>query len=222
MAINQNPAYQARHMFLCGTTGSGKSSFLRRLDLLEQFKRVLIWDPDRDHQAVHCTSQAQFKSTVMRSIASGKPFRVAYEATNATPEEFEFFCGIVWAALDGKEPTAIIIEELADVTDSGKGRGYWGQLTRKSRKYGGVIFAISQRPQEIDKSILNMAAYRWCGVVETEADRKYMSGVLSVKPEDLAAMPANSSTLCHYYLKKPGPMAAQFGKFNPQRGRISL
>lgn len=222
MAINPNPAYKADHMFLCGTTGSGKSSFLRRLDALDQFQRTLLWDPDRDHSAQHISNPAQFKSAVMRGIAENSRFRIAYVPDKIDKESFEFFCAVYWAALDGRLRTACIVEELADVTGSGKAAGTWGQLSRKSRKYGGVIYSVSQRPAEIDKSILSQSPYKWCGQLETDAERKYLSGLLSVSPDELGQMPANSPTLCHYYLKKPGPVAAQFGKFNPQRGKISL
>lgn len=223
MAINPNPQHSPRHVFLCGTTGSGKSSFLRRLRDLDQFRRVILWDPDHDHAAAHYSTQVAFKRAVMQGIASGDRFRVAYSPASATAEEFEFWCAVLWAALDGNVPTAAIVEELADVTGSGKAKAHWGQLSRKSRKYGGVIYSISQRPSEIDKTILNQSAFKWCGVLETDADRRYMSGVLSVTPDDLARTPANvPGEKCHYWLKRPGPEPAQIGDFNPVRGKVTL
>lgn len=222
MAINPNTGLPPRHMFLCGTTGSGKSSFVRKFRGMDEFNRVLLWDPDRDHTAYHITGQVRFRNEVMRAIASGKPFRLAYSPPSCTPKEFEFFCAVLWAALDGNHLTACIIEELADVVGSGKAKGTWGELSRKSRKYGGVIFSITQRPQEIDKSILAQSAYKWCGQLATDRDRRYMGAELSLPPETLAAMPANSSTKCNYYLKFPGPEPAKLGCFNPTGPKINL
>ncbi|WP_444957755.1 hypothetical protein [Microbulbifer sp. ZKSA002] len=223
MAINPNTALPARHMFLCGGTGSGKSSFLRRLGHFSEFQRVLLWDPDRDHQAQHFSSPGQFKNAVMQSIAKRSRDRIAFVPDQINEESFEFFCAVFWAALDGNYLTGGIVEELADVTGSGKARGTWGQLSRKSRKYGGVIHSVSQRPAEIDKSILSMSPYKFCGTLETDAERKYLSGLLSVSPDQLAQTPANEpGKVCNYWLKKPGPEPAQLGKFNPVSGTVSL
>lgn len=223
MAINQNNKHSAEHMFLCGCTGSGKSSFLRRMNLYQQYRRILLWDPDEDHNAVHIRSRSAYKRAVIEGIKSGKKFRLAYVPAKPTPEEFEWWCGILWAALDGNIRTAAIVEELADVTGTAKAQGMWGQLSRKARKYGGVIYSVSQRPAEIDKSILSQSPYKWVGQLETDSERQYLSKLLSVPVHQLAQMPANEpGKRCHYYIKYPGPDPAKPRVFNPVKGRVTI
>ncbi|WP_346840152.1 hypothetical protein [Microbulbifer sp. SAOS-129_SWC] len=223
MAINPDNSHECRHMFLCGCSGSGKSSFLRRLNLARLYQRVIYWDPDEDHKAEHCYTRASFKRAVMRGVASGKKFRVAYTPDKVTQEEFEFWCGVFWAALDGSVLTAGVVEELADVTGTAKAKGTWGQLSRKARKYGGHIYSVSQRPAEIDKSILSQSPIKWCGQLETPAERDYLSRVLGIQAEALQTMPANiPGKKCHFYIKYPGPDPAKPRVFNPVQGAVTI
>ena len=42
-------------------------------------------------------------------------------------------------------------------------------MCRKVRKYGGRLLAITQRPQESDKTILNQVEFMWCGALKSVA-----------------------------------------------------
>ncbi len=54
----------------------------------------------------------------------------------------------------------VIVEELADVTTPQKAPESWGVLLRRGRKYGISTYAVTQRIQEIDKTIIgNMAQF---------------------------------------------------------------
>jgi len=50
-------------------------------------------------------------------------------------------------------PACVVAEELADVTHAGKASKGWGPLVRGGLAYGCRIIGITQRVQEIDKSI---------------------------------------------------------------------
>jgi hypothetical protein len=90
-------------------------------------------------------------------------FSVAYSG-DPTPERFELFCGAVFAVLDGNKRTEIIIEELADCVETvGKAKPKAGQLIRRARKYHGVLFPITQRPQEIPKTIFTQCGRFYIG-----------------------------------------------------------
>lgn len=116
--------------------------------------RVLLWDPDEDHKGAHYTNWRSFVQAVKAGLKSGKGFRLAW-AGDVTEELFEKFCAVCWAVLDGERELHILIEELADVQKAGKAGHWFGQLCRKSRKYGGVIHWTTQRSQEISKTVFS-------------------------------------------------------------------
>ncbi len=167
MAINPDTSHPNRHALAAGCTGSGKSQAVKQ-KLLPRGKggRVILWDPDEDHRvAPSCrfTDRAAMARAVRGALASGKGFRLAWSG-RVDVATFAWFCQLCWAALDGRHLTHIVVEELADVEpSSGKAAGPWGELLRKSRKYGGVILAVTQRGAEVSKTCWNQMAVKWIG-----------------------------------------------------------
>lgn len=218
MARNPNNAHANAHHLILGTSGSGKTRFLTKHAGIKACKRVILWDPEGDHWALHCKTRGEFARALVAAIESGKKFRIAYEPARVNAEEFDWWCSIVWAALDGRHKTVAIVEEVADVVGASKARDYWGQLSRKGRKYGLQIFAVSQRPQEIDKTIVSMAAYRFSGAIELEIDRRAVASLMNLRPEDLARPGEDNQPgkRLHYWWKEPGPRPPEYRHFNPK------
>lgn len=167
MAINPNPEHPNRHTLAAGCTGSGKSQAVKQKLLPNgSGHRVILWDPDEDYRiapACRFIQRAAFARAVRHAVASGKGFRLAWSGA-VDQATFEYFCKVCWAALDGRHLTHIVVEELADVEPSaGKASGTWGELLRKSRKYGGVIIPVTQRGAEVSKTCWNQMAVKWIG-----------------------------------------------------------
>lgn len=194
-------ALPSNHMVLVGFTGSGKSSYLRKLPEFAKAKRRILWDPDKDHRVRHVATVSELLKAC-RAAGFG-PIQVGLSC-DPDPVLFGKFCEIAFAMCHAAAPLVIGVEELADVTSPAKAAPAWGQLARKVRKYGGTIYATTQRPQEIDKTILGQANAFWCGIQRTAADRKYMSGLLDVSPDELAKLQK-----LEYYLKVSNEPAKQ-------------
>ena len=144
MARNENVAHPNGHTFYLSMTGGGKSTALKaNPDIPKRGGRALIYDPDLDHWALHTHTLADFLRHVRAAARSGKPYRIAYtgrqDDQKETVDNFERFCKIVWAVLDGTpgKEVDVIIEELADVSPgAGRATVEFGRLLRRSRKYG--------------------------------------------------------------------------------------
>ena len=112
-------------------------------------------------------------------------FRVAYVGP-VDPEHFETFSRLAWVWLRSRRGNHLVVEELSDVTSPGKAPRAWGEICRKNRgEAGGIIFAITQRPAESDKTILGNCALIHCGRMNTGRDRRYMADILDVTLQDL-------------------------------------
>ena len=167
MAIHPNESKANRHCLVLGKSGSGKTYWLKHQPLLKRRGvRLLVWDPYESHDCAYFRDRRQFARHVALAVKSGRGFRLGL-SVHPDPEAFEWFCRIAWAALDGRRDTVIMVEELGDVSKPGKAGQNWGQLVRVGRKYGAILLAVSQRPQEIDKTLFTQVARVWCGLVSS-------------------------------------------------------
>ena len=189
MASNANTAHQPEHAIYLAGTGGGKTTALKNNPALPFGKgRFVFWDPDKDYYAVHIDNLRTYMRELGKAINSGKPFRMAYSPPDGldTPENFERWCRIIWAYLDGDYKTHVVVEELADVSvSSGKSSPCWGRLLRKGRKYGAVIHMVSQRPQEISKTAINQCTYKFVGIQNTSQDALHASKLAGIDIHDI-------------------------------------
>lgn len=188
MAINPDPSLPNRHALVAGATGSGKSQVMRQKLLPQGFgHRVLLWDPDEDHRGTRFTDRAAYARAVRQALASGKGFRLAWSGRGDVAT-FEWWCQVVWAALDGRHLTYIGIEELADVSPSvGKASPAFGELLRKGRKYGAVLAMATQRGAEVSKTCWTQVAEKWIGQ-QQGGDVARMAREADVAESDLRAL----------------------------------
>lgn len=182
-----------RHAMVIGASGSGKSSWIKRCETVRSASRLLIWDPDEEYTIPHAKTLQQARAVASR--AGFGPLRLGV-TLQPTRDAFEWFCRLAFSLCHAAAPLVVIVEELADVAGSGKASPAWGELVRKGRKYGAILVAASQRPQEIDKTIFSQVENHWCGRLRTDADRRYMSQTIGVPVEDLQTLGP-----CEYFLK---------------------
>jgi hypothetical protein len=177
-----NTALKAEHVYICGNTGTGKSSHIK--ELIKKTKRVIIFDPDDEYCEmggfVRVTKAANLLA-MLRSKPT-QPLKIAFVAEGT--KAFEFWCSLVFVWRN----CLAVAEEIADVTTPSKAPPQWGRLIRRGRKYGVKICAVTQRPAEADKTILcNAAVIRVCALGRN-ADRDAIAKEINGKVSMLAAM----------------------------------
>lgn len=178
-------ANQARIVGVLGSTGSGKSAWIKRTFLAKKPRRLMVWDFKREY-GQHAT---QTDSLDAMLDALDKPtFRTAFmpamaEKTRAA--QFDLFCR---AALHLGNVT-MIVEELAFVTRPGWAPDAWRMLTLTGRHDAMTIVGASQRPASIDKDFLGNCTLVHAGVLGYEDDAKAVAKVLRVRPDELMTLP---------------------------------
>jgi len=160
MARNPNPSLPNLHTFYVGKSGSGKSQALKQNKALPaRGVRHLLWDVSHDHAkgTTYFDNRNDFIRAVQRGIKSGRGFRIGWDGDSG-PADFEWFASVVSACLDGGRITYVTIEELARVVETvGRAAPNLRRLYNEGRKYGAVIHAVTQRPQEIPKTVFDMS-----------------------------------------------------------------
>ena len=175
-----------RIVYVVGFTGSGKTTWTRQQ--VRGARRLLIWDGkeewgERDRCRV-VTSAVELRAAVMNPKAGRISYRVP-----VSRETFDVFCRLAWVWIRYGVGT-LVIEELADVTTAGKAPVAWGEIVRKSRGYGAEVYALTQRPQEVDKTVQGNASLYHCGMMADAVDAAYVARrLLNCDPALVAAMP---------------------------------
>jgi hypothetical protein len=194
----QDTALSNKNMIIIGASGSGKSAYLRdKIDFKQ--KRIIAWDPDEDFKLPRVRSLKVFIALCKKSGFGGIRAALTIEPTE---ENFEKFAQLAFALCHCKAPMTILADEIADVTRVSKASPHWGQLCRKVRKYGGVLCAITQRPQEADKTIFNQAKYKWCGALGSQSSYKTMSDEMGVSIGELKALDNIEQKQIQYWIKE--------------------
>lgn len=194
----QNTKLEQRNQLIIGASGSGKSAYLRKTINFKS-DRIIAWDPDEDFKLPRVRDMATF-TRLIKKCGFGK-IRVAL-TVDPTEENFEQWAGLVFAVCHAAAPMEIIADEIADVTRVAKASRHWGQLCRKVRKYGGRLSAITQRPEEADKTIFNQSKIKWVGELASLAAYKAMSGQMDVPVPELKALENIPRKQIQYWIRE--------------------
>jgi len=166
--------------FVTGARGSGKSSWLKQY--ARGFGRVLVWDPMHEYgEALGVAPVSAPTELVARRRAD--PVLV-YAPEFVSPEAFDFFCHVAWSRGAG----LVVADELATVTHAGKASGWWGRLIREGRHRGIEIAGATQRPAEIDKTIIGNATRAVVFRLQRLRDRELMAAELDIDREQIDAL----------------------------------
>lgn len=181
-----------------GSTGSGKSAYIKRELRERKPDRLLIYDPEGEYTTFG--RQVRRLSDVLSVLRKAGPegkFRLVFDphADPATAvKQFEALCRI---AFHGGN-LLFVAEELADVTEPQRAPVGWSMLTRRGRKRGVSIIGASQRPASIDKTFLGNATKVRSGRLLYEQDARAVARVLGVDHAELMALES-----LHYIEREP-------------------
>jgi hypothetical protein len=172
--------------YVVGATGSGKTTWVRQQ--LHGAQRVLVWDGKAEWGAQWGFKVVTNPRDLMQYVVPGAmPARVSYRVP-VTRENFDTFCKLAWIACRS-HVCALVVEELADVTTPSKAPTSWGEIVRKSRGFGTHVYALTQRPQEVDKTVQGNALIYHCGRVSDSMDATYVARrLLNVDPKQVIAL----------------------------------
>jgi hypothetical protein len=182
MVSRSDTSLQAQHWYICGNSGTGKSSTIK--EKIKTARRVIVFDPDDEYGEITGFKRVFNVSELIALLIAhqNKSLKVAFVAEGA--KAFELWCSCVF---NWGECLAVA-EEIADVTTPSKAPPQWGRLIRRGRKYNIQIMAVTQRPAEADKTILANAAVIRCCALGREGDRIAIAKEIQIDLKTLAKM----------------------------------
>lgn len=192
-AGNPDNAWPNKHTLYIAASGGGKSQcLLQNPAIPKRGVPVIMWDHKPDHPGLHIRDRRQFVQYLRRGIErhqkTGAGFRIAF-AGDRTIANFEWWCEVVWAVLDSRRRTYVIVEELAAVSPSpAKATPAAGILIREGRGYGMVFHGTTQRPQEVAKTFYENCDIRFYGRVRNAKLRKAWADEMDIDQARLRAL----------------------------------
>jgi hypothetical protein len=182
--VKQHTRQDGLLIAVAGATRWGKSHWLKKQ--IAAASRVLVRDPRGEYLAEGFTParNAAELAALLSDIGPGEG-KISFWASDS---EFTAFCemayawGMLW-------PAVIVVEETASVVPPGKAPKEWGDLVRMGLYYGNHIYAVTQRPQEADKTTWHNASMMHFHGFTHPAAQQAAADILGVPLEMVASLP---------------------------------
>lgn len=166
-----------------GKSRSGKTVWTARQ--VETARRLLVWDYKNEWWRLFGCRRITSLHELGACVKPGAPVeRLAFCSPGMTDREvFDRFCRLafVWLQVD---IGSLIIEETSAVTTPSKAPAAYGDILRMGLGFGCDIYALTQRPQESDKTAYGNATVLHCHMMQTDDDRLYVAKKLLGVPVD--------------------------------------
>lgn len=189
--IRSDTSRKAKIIYVTGSSGSGKSSFIKQE--IKTAPRLIVFDPDDEYGDIAgikaVTSGKQLAELIQQHKTSPLKVRLVLGGQKA----FELCSALAFAWTN----CVYVAEEIADVTRVGKAPIMWGQVLRRGRKRAVEIYAVTQRPSEADKTALTQATIVRTGLLGREADRKALAGDMDIPTELIKRLTPLDFIECH-------------------------
>lgn len=183
-------ANAAKVIGIMGSTGCGKSFFLRKMLARPARKRTIIWSPKEaiDQYAglypgsVVVTTVSQ---VLQRMKAAGDgPVHLVFVPTLNRKKDQALFGAVCKIAMAARNVT-FVAEEVHTVTMPSWAPDGWSELIMMGRGYGVEVFALSQRPASIDKDFFSNMSLLHVGRMNFDDDVKTCAKALRVPVVDV-------------------------------------
>lgn len=156
-----------------GKSRSGKTVWTARQ--VEQARRLLVWDYKGEWFRVYKCRRVESLAELAQCCKPGaKPERLAFSTVGMNRDVFATFCKLAFVWLRCAQGV-LVIEETASVTTPSKAPDAYGDILRMGLGFGCDIYALTQRPQESDKTAYGNATVLHCHMLGTDDDRKYIA-----------------------------------------------
>lgn len=135
---------------ILGQRGSGKSYLAKHL--IKGNYRVIIYDTLCEYtEGVTIENIPEFKQFFLKFYQ--KSFRIIYQPSNPTPEDFELICGIVYEC----EELTFLVEEIDKFCSAQSITDNFANIIQRGRHKNITLIGVSQRPFGINKLITSQA-----------------------------------------------------------------
>lgn len=185
-------ANTAKVIAIMGSTGSGKTSYLRQVLAKRKRRRTIVWSPKEDIDGYAALFGGTVVTTAGEALAllkaAGKgPVHIVFKPrlVRAIDEaQFDAVCKMAMLARN----ITFIVDELHTVTKPSWAPDGWRKLVMMGRGYGAEVFGLSQRPASVDKDFFGNLSTMHARRMAYAEDAKVVARALAVQPAEVMAL----------------------------------
>ncbi|MFN3453518.1 MAG: AAA family ATPase [Pseudobdellovibrio sp.] len=181
-----------------GTRGTGKSYLARKLNDL--YPRSVVIDPARDWTDGEIVTSFTAFADKLKNKLNDKKFRIIFQFNPDEANKEELLNHVLRLCFHFKN-LQVVIDEVQLFTSPHYLPEYFKNLLFMGRHQGISVMCITQRPAQLNKSILSQSLHVYCGQLHDKNDISAVSSFLNTDSNKL------------FNLKK-----RQFIYFNPEIG----
>lgn len=185
-------ANTAKVIAIMGSTGSGKTSYLRQVLAKRKRRRTIVWSPKEDIDQYSGLFGGAVVTTAGEALAllkaAGKgPVHIVFKprlVRSVDEAQFDAVCKMAMLARN----ITFIVDELHTVTRPSWAPDGWRKLVMMGRGYGAEVFGLSQRPASVDKDFFGNLSTMHARRMAYADDAKVVARALSVQPAEVMAL----------------------------------
>lgn len=185
-------ANTAKVIAIMGSTGSGKTSYLRQVLAKRKRRRTIVWSPKEDIDQYSGLFGGTVVTTAGEALAllkaAGKgPVHIVFKprlVRSVDEAQFDAVCKMAMLARN----ITFIVDELHTVTRPSWAPDGWRKLVMMGRGYGAEVFGLSQRPASVDKDFFGNLSTMHARRMAYADDAKVVARALSVQPAEVMAL----------------------------------
>lgn len=170
-----------------GASRSGKTEWTRQR--VQCAARLLLWDYKGEWKRYDCQRVEDLEDLAELVRPDAPPQRLALHMAGMSDRRvFALFCRLAFVWLRADIGT-LVIEETSSVTRPNWAPNAYADILRMGLGFGCDIYALTQRPQESDKTAYGNATVLHCHQLGTPADCRYVArNWLPVSIDELIAL----------------------------------
>lgn len=185
-------AHAARVVAIMGSTGSGKTQYLRALLGKKRRRRTIIWSPKEDIDNYSGLYGGTVVTTAGEALALLKAagtgtVHIVFKprlVRSIDEAQFDAVCKMAMLARN----ITFVVDELHTVTRPSSAPDGWRKLVMMGRGYGAEVYGLSQRPASVDKDFFGNLSTMHARRMAYGEDAKAVARALSVSPQEVQAL----------------------------------
>lgn len=161
-----------RHAVFVASSGGGKTQAMAAtVAAYPGQKRVVCWDTHASFKGRVCKTISELSSALIQSYDKND-FCICYQGRGGE-SNFKKFAALVFEFARGDKLTHIVVDEVADCTESiGKDRSGFGELLRGGRKFGLIIYSTAVSVAEVPNTVWRESKTKFVGQQDNTSDLK--------------------------------------------------
>lgn len=189
MPDKPNESLSNNHTIFVASSGGGKTqAMVQKIKQIKGKKRLICWDTHASFKGKKLKNIIELVEELIKNY-DNDDFCICYQGKGGE-QNFKKFTDMIWEFARGDKITHVVVDELADCTESiGKDRTGFGNLLRGGRKFGLVVYSTAVSVAEIPNTVWRESRTKYIGQQDNMSDiKRCADALIGVDQKDIKSL----------------------------------